>query len=415
MGRTPSRRAVGRSDASRSPLSTPLEVGLRAAFLLDALAPTRADVRRLVILDYLLVHSGDVEGGPPSLHPATPHRAGEILVRRDLMRQGLLHFVARELVALHMDPDGVWYAATDLTPRFLAYMDAPYAGRIREAAAWVVRRFGTMADAELALRGRAARPVGRRVQLRVARAGGDSVSGTATPGSEGGGASAGTAGFFIRRLVLIGAHAPTASLEFRRGLNIVTGPSDTGKSFALQCIDFAFGASDRPKEIPQARTHKWVALEIESSEGNVFTIERSLEGSPVRWYGMPFSEIRPESEYEELAPKHSPSTRKTLSYRLLELCALAGRVVRKNKKNVTRTVSFRNIAKLIVVDEERVISSRSPALGDHKTDETADRSLFTLLLTGGDEAGLVAAVGAPTASSGSRPSGTCWTRCSVLR
>ncbi len=65
------------------------------------------------------------------------------------MRQGLLHFVARELVALHMDPDGVWYAATDFTPRVLAYMDAPYAGRIREAAAWVVRRFGTMADAEL--------------------------------------------------------------------------------------------------------------------------------------------------------------------------------------------------------------------------------------------------------------------------
>ncbi len=191
------------------------------------------------------------------------------------------------------------------------------------------------------------------------------MSGTATPGSEGGGASAGTAGFFIRRLVLIGAHAPTASLEFRRGLNIVTGPSDTGKSFALQCIDFAFGASDRPKEIPQARTQS--GWRSRSSPPRERVHHRAFpQGSPVRWYGMPFSEIRPESEYEELAPKHSPSTRKTLSYRLLELCALAGRVVRKNKKNVTRTVSFRNVAKLIVVDEERVISSRSPTLGDHK-------------------------------------------------
>jgi hypothetical protein len=202
-------------------------------------------------------------------------------------------------------------------------------------------------------------------------------------------------GFFIRRLLLVGTHAPTASLEFRRGLNIITGPSDTGKSFALQCIDFAFGASERPKDVPQARTHEWVVLEVESAEGKVFTIERSLKGSPVRWYTLPFDQIRPDTEYEELGHKHSPKTQKTLSHRLLELCALAGRVVRKNKKNATRTLSFRNVVKLIVVDEERVISSKSPALGDHKTDETADKSLFMLLLTGGDESGLVPAADAP--------------------
>jgi hypothetical protein len=48
-----------------------------------------------------------------------------------------------------MDSDGVQYAATDLTPRFLAYMDASYANRLRESAAWVARRFGAMSDAEL--------------------------------------------------------------------------------------------------------------------------------------------------------------------------------------------------------------------------------------------------------------------------
>ncbi len=197
------------------------------------------------------------------------------------------------------------------------------------------------------------------------------------------------AGFFIRRLVLVGTHAPTAALEFRRGLNIVTGPSDTGKSFALQCIDFAFGSTERPKDIPEARAHDWVVLEIESVDGSVFTIQRSLKGSPVRWYSMAFAEIRPDTTYEELAAKHNPKSEKTLSYRLLELSGLAGRVLRKNKQNVTRTVSFRNVAKFVVIDEERVISSKSPALGEQKTDETADKSLFSLLLTGDDESGLV--------------------------
>ena len=129
--------------------STPLEVGLRSVFLLGALTPARCDVQRLVILDYLLVHSGDVDGGPPSLHPATPHRAGELLVKRDLLRDGLMVFVARELVAMHLDADGVRFAATDLTAQFLAYFDVPYASRIRDAAAWVAAHFGPMDDEQL--------------------------------------------------------------------------------------------------------------------------------------------------------------------------------------------------------------------------------------------------------------------------
>ncbi|HEU4564669.1 MAG TPA: ABC-three component system middle component 2 [Gemmatimonadaceae bacterium] len=129
--------------------STPFEVGLRAAFMLAAVAPARCDVRRLVIYDYLLVHSGDVEGGPASLHPATPHRSGELLVKRDLMRDGLTLFVGREIVALHLDAAGVTYSASDLTADFLAYIEVPYAARLREAAAWVSARFGGQSDQEL--------------------------------------------------------------------------------------------------------------------------------------------------------------------------------------------------------------------------------------------------------------------------
>lgn len=198
-------------------------------------------------------------------------------------------------------------------------------------------------------------------------------------------------GFFIRRLVLVGTHVPRASLEFRRGLNIITGPSDTGKSFALQCIDFAFGATESPKPIPESRGYEWVALEIEAATGAVFTAERALKGTPVRWFTSAFEDIGSETEYEEIAPKHNPKSQKTLSYRLLELCGLADRVLRKNKRNETRSVSFRNMAKLVVVDEERVISRTSPVLGGQKTDETADKSLFALLLSGSDASGVVPA------------------------
>lgn len=129
--------------------STPFEVGLRAMFLLRALAPARCDLRRLTIYDYLLVHSADVEGGPASLHPATPHRSGELLVKRDLMRDGLTLFVSREIVRIHLDQEGVTYSASELTVPFLSYIDVPYAERLRETASWVATHFGAMGDEAL--------------------------------------------------------------------------------------------------------------------------------------------------------------------------------------------------------------------------------------------------------------------------
>ncbi|HEU4564670.1 MAG TPA: AAA family ATPase [Gemmatimonadaceae bacterium] len=197
-------------------------------------------------------------------------------------------------------------------------------------------------------------------------------------------------GFVLRRLLVLGSHAEPAILEFSRGLNVITGSSDTGKSFAVECIDFMLGAQDPPRPIPHARPYDKVALEIESAAGEVVTIERALEGGRVRWYPAAFADITAETPFEELAWKHSPTSQKTLSFRLLALCGLAGRVLRKNSRNETRTLSFRNVAKLVLVDEERVIARRSPVLGDVLTDAPADKALFTLLLTGKDDAGLVA-------------------------
>jgi hypothetical protein len=129
--------------------TTPFEVGLRATFILAALAPSWCDIQRLVIYDYLLVHSGDVEGGPESIHPATPHRSGELLIKRDLMRDGLMLFVGRELLSLHIDEHGIAYSASDLTQLFLRYMVGAYAQKLREAAVWVVERFSDFDNSAL--------------------------------------------------------------------------------------------------------------------------------------------------------------------------------------------------------------------------------------------------------------------------
>ena len=130
--------------------NSPLECGLRALALLEASGrDTACDLQRLVFFDYLLVHSGDVTDGPPSIHPATPLRSGEALVRRQWLERGLLLMLSRELIQRNFSDAGINYVASEITTAFLAYLEQPYTQQLRERAGWVVSQFGGYSTADL--------------------------------------------------------------------------------------------------------------------------------------------------------------------------------------------------------------------------------------------------------------------------
>lgn len=133
-------------DQSARPFNTPIESGLRLLFALDEANGEAFDLQRLVSYDYLLVHSGDVKGGPPSLHPAVPFRGGELLVKRELVLAGLDAMFAKELLEKEFEPTGICYRATALTRAFLKLLVSNYASSLRARAAWVVRHFATYTD-----------------------------------------------------------------------------------------------------------------------------------------------------------------------------------------------------------------------------------------------------------------------------
>jgi hypothetical protein len=132
-----------------APFNSPLECGLRTLVLLAAATPNACDLQRLVFYDYLLVHSGDVPGGPDSIHPPTPLRSGEALVRRHWVERGILLMISRELVRRTFSEDGILYEASSLTRSFLDYMEQPYTKKLRERAEWVIAAFGSYSDHQL--------------------------------------------------------------------------------------------------------------------------------------------------------------------------------------------------------------------------------------------------------------------------
>jgi hypothetical protein len=131
------------------PFNGPVEIGLRALALLNEAFPACYSMQRLVVFDYLVVHSDDVPGGPAGLHPKTPHRGGEMLVRRAVLEQGLLLYQSRSLIERRYTESGLMYAATERSASFLDALNSEYLSVLRERAAWLVLAFGEMSDTEL--------------------------------------------------------------------------------------------------------------------------------------------------------------------------------------------------------------------------------------------------------------------------
>ena len=114
--------------------------------LLAEAYPTRLDLNRLVILDYMMLYSGDIPNGPASLHPPSPLRAGEVTVRRGLIEQGLHLFATKGLVSRHAGEFGFAYSAQDIVPTFLDALSSAYSAALRERASWAVHRISGLTD-----------------------------------------------------------------------------------------------------------------------------------------------------------------------------------------------------------------------------------------------------------------------------
>jgi len=132
-----------------SPFNGPVEIGLRALCVLTTAFPAAYALQRLVVFDYFLVHSDDIEGGPAGLHPQTPHRGGEVLVRRGVIQDGLTLYESRGLIERVYEDGGIFFAATDKSADFLDTLSTEYLAGLRDCSNWVVDSFGALKDAEL--------------------------------------------------------------------------------------------------------------------------------------------------------------------------------------------------------------------------------------------------------------------------
>lgn len=214
----------------------------------------------------------------------------------------------------------------------------------------------------------------------------------------------------INEIRFSGAGKKDAIVRFGPGPNVVVGDSDTGKSYLLRCIDYVLGAQEMTKVIEEASGYEHVRLELGSVSGGILTLERHLTGGDVRAYAVPIEDViagktasvengdaggggsEPNPLGEEVLAwkRQGASKARDVTSRVLPFMGMPEEVrLRSDAKGQTQRLSIRTLLPIFVLDEATIISERSPIIGDG-FGQTANKRMFSYVLTGTDDSGVIA-------------------------
>lgn len=82
--------------------------------------------------------------------------------------------------------------------------------------------------------------------------------------------------FYSTQIAASGDKVEYSTVPFEDGVNFIVGPSNTGKSYVIGCIDIMFGA----KEVPFSKDdagYDTISMTMKSNDGYTFTATRKIE------------------------------------------------------------------------------------------------------------------------------------------
>lgn len=129
--------------------NSPLEIALRVLLILNLGKKKSFSLERLIIYDYLILNSGDIEDAPESLHPSLPNRSSQLLIKRELLQKALLILASKELILINYTKSGIQYAPSKLTEPFISYFDSQYFKELKERVIWIAESFKSKNDKSL--------------------------------------------------------------------------------------------------------------------------------------------------------------------------------------------------------------------------------------------------------------------------
>lgn len=197
-----------------------------------------------------------------------------------------------------------------------------------------------------------------------------------------------TKGFILTKLVLTGKGLESAIINFKKGLNVITGPTGTGKSFIFDCINYMLGGKSLDRIPPEATNYDKMFLEI-LSNNEYFTLERATKGGQYNLFKSNYNE-KDTVESKLLLAKHDKNNEYNISTFFLDFCNLGGKEIRFNNKGKKVSLSYRDICHLSLIPETEITKLESPIFAKGGFQKTKEINVINFLITGQDDNAVIA-------------------------
>ena len=169
-------------------------------------------------------------------------------------------------------------------------------------------------------------------------------------------------GFWIYKIIASGEGKEDASITLKKGANIITGPSDTGKSYLFSVVNYALGRTAPPDDdIPEGVNYDTFSLEIEAFESkDKYKLERKLGKNKIAVWNIS-APLQKNILIDTFSTTANLSNENNISNFLLNLCGLKSKILLKNRlKGVKILLSFKNLIQFTNIAEDRIITKGSP-------------------------------------------------------
>ena len=178
---------------------------------------------------------------------------------------------------------------------------------------------------------------------------------------------------YIKKLIVSGGGNEPSVLEFDEGLNIICGPSNTGKSYILECIDYLFG-SDKIR-FDRSYGYNNIKLIVATENGNI-TFERELDSNKIRVHS---------NNHKIKSGEYRTSGKKNISNVWLNLIDIDDEhFIIKNSRYDKQRLTWRTFSHMFLIKESIVFQEPSIILPRQNTAHTAALSALFFLITGQD-------------------------------
>lgn len=182
----------------------------------------------------------------------------------------------------------------------------------------------------------------------------------------------------LHKLAVTGPGKKPALLNFNGESHLIFGPTDTGKSYIVECLRYCLGSSQRPKDIGCSEGYTRVALQVSAVNETNYTIFRDMtEGNGFAYLG--FHVYPPQGEISPLSEEVSQL-----------IVSLSNGYDRKilTKSGTLGNFTAGDLRRVSLFDEIETLDNVS-LVGKDTNLKVRNRSALALILTGTDDSEIV--------------------------